>query len=407
MNRPLFAAAPSDDGAPRPSPLESDFSVVIGGPLYQALRRARLSGDAMQLVRRRVVAVVLIAWVPLLVLSFVDGTAFSRAAVALPFLFDVDTNVRFLVALPMMLVAELVVHRRMRGIVSQFVSLGLVGGESRARFDAAIERAMRVRNSIVAELALIAIVYAVGRLGLWQQYVALDRPTWYANAGSGSGSLAGQYYFLVSLPLFQFILLRWYFRILIWARFLWDVSRIDLAYAPMHPDRLGGLGFLTRIGYAFAPLLFAQGALLSGTLANRILYAGAELPAFKLDIVAMVAVAVALVVAPLLVFVDSLARAKRAALREYGHLAKRYVDEFDAKWLRGGAGGEALIGSADVQSLADLSNSYDVVREMRIIPVTRDALVQLAVMTLLPIAPLLLTMISVEELVSRLLKVVF
>ena len=46
----------------------------------------------------------------------------------------------------------------------------------------------------------------------------------------------------VSVPLFQFILLRWYFRIFIWARFLWQVSRIDLAYAPAHPDRLGGSG---------------------------------------------------------------------------------------------------------------------------------------------------------------------
>ena len=70
-----------------------------------------------------------------------------------------------------------------------------------------------------------------------------------------------------------------------------------------------------------------------------------------------------LVFGPLLVFAPQLAQAKRTGLREYGTLAERYVREFDAKWLRGGApAGEPLVGSADIQSLADLGNSFEVVR---------------------------------------------
>jgi hypothetical protein len=84
------------------------------------------------------------------------------------------------------------------------------------------------------------------------------------------------------------------------------------------------------------------------------------------------------------------------------------VREFDDKWLRGGApAGEPLIGSADIQSLADLGNSFELVRSMRVAPITRDALLQLAVITLLPVSPLLLTMVSLEELLKRLLQVVF
>ena len=66
---------------------------------------------------------------------------------------------------------------------------------------------------------------------------------------------------------------------------------------------------------------------------------------------------------------------------------------------------EPLVGSADIQSLGDLGNAYEVVRGMRFAPITRDAVVQLAVITLLPVAPLLLTMISWEELLKRLLEV--
>jgi hypothetical protein len=259
----------------RASPLEQDFSIVIGGPLYQALRRVHLTGDALQLVKRRIVTIALVAWLPLLLLSVVDGKAWGTA-VAVPFLYDIDAHARFLVALPLLIAAELVVYQRMRMIVAQFVTLGLVRGPVRDRFDKAIESAMGLRNSLIAELLLILLVYGVGILFVWRYYAALSAPSWYAMPEGGELrlNLAGWWYVLVSLPLFQFILVRWYFRLFIWARFLWHVSRMDLAYAPMHPDRNGGIGFLSRIGYAFAPLLLAQGALLAGMIANHIFFEG-------------------------------------------------------------------------------------------------------------------------------------
>jgi hypothetical protein len=390
-------------------PPPPDFSLVIGGPLFQALRRAHLTGDGLQLVRRRIVAMLIIAWVPLLALSAADGKAWGDA-VRVPFLHDIDAQARFLVALPLLVLAELVVHQRMRQVVTHFLTLGLVTPAVRDRFDAAIDDTRRLRNSVVAELTLIAIVYGIGIFVLWRYYVALTAATWYATPAGGGRELhlAGWWYFLVSLPLFQFLLLRWYFRIFLWARFLWQVSRIDMAYAPMHPDRLGGLGFLSRIGYAFTPLLIAQGTLLAGMLANRIFFEGASLTDFKLEIVGFVVVVVAIVLAPLLVFAGPLSRARRAGLRDYSHLAKRHLDEFEGKWLHGGAGGgELLVGNPDVSSLTDMASSFDVVREMRVIPITRELAAQLLVMTLLPIAPLLLTMISLEELLARFVKIVF
>src|SRR5688572_15550696 len=212
------------------TPLPEDFSLVIGGPLFQALRRAGLVGDSLQLVRRRIVVIATLVWVPLLVLSVADGKAWGNA-VAVPFLYDIDAHARFLVALPLLIVAELVVHRRTRPVVTQFVTLGLVRGAVREPFDAAIRSAMRLRNSVVVEVLLILLVYGVGILVVWRYYVALDAATWYA-APAGTGRevhLAGWWYFFVSLPVFQFLLLRWYFRIFLWARFLWPISRLDIA----------------------------------------------------------------------------------------------------------------------------------------------------------------------------------
>ena len=117
----------------------------------------------------------------------------------------------------------------------------------------------------------------------------------------------------------------------------------------------------------------------------------------------MLAFLLSLVFGPFVVFAPRLARAKRTGLREYGTLAERYVRDFDEKWLRGGApADEKLVGSADIQSLADMGSSFDVVRTMRAVPVTREAVFQLAAATLVPVVPLALTMMSLEELLKTL-----
>jgi hypothetical protein len=395
--------------AVRPSVRQSgnpnDFSLVLGGPLFQLFLRARLTGNTLELLCRRIVVILLFTWMPLLVLSVVTGMA-AGTAVKVPFLYDIKTHIRLLIALPLLILGELIVHERMRVVVGQFVSHGLVPDTIRERFDSIIRNALQLRNSVVAETLIIALVYIVGILVVWRSYLPLDVSTWYA-APQGGGirlQIAGWWYLFVSLPVFQFILLRWYFRLFIWARFLWQVSRLPLTYAPMHPDRMGGIGFLSCVTRAFWPLVVAQGALVAGALANRIFFEAAPLISFKWTVAAVVAVVVSVLLGPLMAFVSPLATAKRTALQNYGCLARRYVDEFDDKWLRGQPPrDEPLIGRADIQSFADFANSFEVVSSMRTLPVTGDTVFQLVGMTLLPIVPLLLTMLSPEELLKRLL----
>jgi hypothetical protein len=385
-----------------------EFSLVLGGPLFQLFRRAHLTDDALMMVRQRIIVIALLAWLPLLLLSALQGQLWGGTSV--PFLFDVEVHVRFLVALPLLIVAELVVHRRMRPLLQQFLERNMIPGNAMARFEAAIASAFRLRNSVLAEVLLIVLVYGVGVLIVWRQYVALDTATWYAtpSAAGSQLSLAGIWYGYVSLPIFQFLLLRWYFRLLIWARFLWQVSRIELSLVPTHPDSLGGLSFISGQVYAFSVLAVAHGALLAGNLANRIFFLGAALTDFKVEIAVMVIFMLCVVLGPLLVFLPQLAQAKRQGAREYGVLAERYVREFDAKWVRGGApADEPLLGSADIQSLADMGNSFAVVHNMRIVPIKRDALLRLVGATLAPIVPLALTMMSLEELLKKLMGVLF
>jgi ABC-type multidrug transport system fused ATPase/permease subunit len=386
-----------------------NFSLVLGGPFFQLLRRARLSDDALMLLRQRIVFMTLFVWLPLLLLSAIEGSAWG-GSVAIPFLLDIEVHVRFLLAMPLLIIAELVVHKRMGRMVDMFLQRNLIPENAMQKFDAAITSAFRLRNSMLAEAILIAIVYGVGIQIIWRQYAGLDALTWYAAplAEGSKLSLAGMWYSYVSLPIFQFLLIRWCFRLFIWARFLWQVSRIKLNLIATHPDRVGGLSFLSNSVYALAVLATAHGAMIAGQLANRIFFLDASLPQFKAEIAIVVAFWLCMVFGPLLAFSAQLSQLKRDGLREYGTLAERYVRAFDSKWLRGGAPvDEPFVGSADIQSLADLGNSYEVVRTIRIIPVTRDAIIYLSSAVLLPILPLLLTMMPLEELLKHLFGILF
>jgi len=386
-----------------------DFSLVLGGPLFRLWIGMRLSGGHLELVRRRIIVMVCAAWLPLLLLSAIEGHAWG-ASVRLPFLLDVEQNLRLLVALPLLIVAELTVHTRMRQGMAQFLVLGLIPEGARAQFESAVASAMRLRNSRAAELLLIALVYGVGVPYLWRNYLALDVVSWYGVmvAGKLHPSLAGWWLGCVSVPLLQFLFLRWYFRLFIWTRFLWQVSNIELRLLPTHPDRCGGLSFLMFVRFAFAPLLLAQGVDLAGVIANRILFAGGALPDFLDLIAAIIAVAVFIVIGPLLVFTRRLEAVARAGVREYGELAQRYVRDFDQKWLRGGApADEPLLGSEDIESLADMGNSFQVVQQMRWVPFTLRDVILVAVISLLPVLPLVLTMFSLRDLLGHLLRLIF
>jgi hypothetical protein len=383
-----------------------DFSLVLGGPLYQLFRRTHLTGPALELLRRRILFFCLLCWVPLAVLSAVEGHLLGGPKFS--FLHDIETHVRFLISLPVLLLAEIIVHRRLRSAVKHFIDRHIVSPEELPKFHAAMDSAIRMRNSVIAEVVLLVLVFT-GGIWIWRNEVALDVASWYASPGAGQMHLtwAGSWFSFVSVPIFQFILLRWYMRMLIWFLFLLRVSHLRLQLLPANPDRAGGIGFLGRSTTAFAPFLFAQGALLAGQIASRIFYTGQSLLSFKLTILGFVCFFVAVILAPLLVFTPQLWDAKLDGLAKFGSLAEEYVMDFDQKWLRRKVNDEQLLGSGDIQSLADLGNSYAVVREMRAVPFSTEDVLWLLVASAVPMLPLLLTIMPLDQLVTEGIKMVF
>jgi hypothetical protein len=382
-----------------------DFSLVLGGPLFQLFRRAHLSGPALELLHRRVLVLSLLAWLPPAILSAIEGHLLGPQ---LSFVHDVESHVRFLVALPILILAEVVVHRRLKPLLKGFVERELVTEAELPKFYAAIEKALRARNSKWLEVALMLFAYTGGQW-LWRTRVAVGTHSWYAISTASGLHLtnAGHYYGLVSIPIFQFIILRWYLRLAIWYILLWRISRLNLRLVPTHPDRAGGIGFLGSTWQAFGLIGLAQSTLLASLIACRIYYQGQSLMSFKVSIAALAGLFLLAILGPLTMFTPCLFRTKREGLMEYGALATDYVACFDKKWVRRGGKGEGILGSSDIQSLADLGSSYAMVREMRLVPFGLDDVIPLAGVAVVPVLPLLLTVMPLDEIVAHLLKTVF
>jgi hypothetical protein len=383
-----------------------DFSVVLGGPTFQFLRRLRLMGDDLELLNRRLIIATMFTWLPLLLLIIL-GSAGERSAL-LSFVRDIEVHVRFLAALPVLIAGERLVHLRLRPIVRRFVERGIVQPQDLPSFYSSIKSAVRLRNSLPVEIGILIFVYCVGPW-LTLHRIGLGESAWYVMPGVPRHlTQAGYWYVFVSIPVMQFLLVRWYFRLLIWFRFLWQASRLNLHLVPTHPDHSAGLGFLGRSAYAFSPILFAEGAMLAGLLASEMLYRGQSLLSFKWETLGVVVFFVLTVIGPLVMFTPKMYRAKRKGLADYAQLAQLYVDDFEKKWILGmRPPSEKLLGVPDIQSLADLGNSYSLVRQMRIVPFGATDIGRLAAATTIPLSPFLLTIFSADELFKRILRILF
>ncbi len=390
---------------PAPSQ-EPDLSLTLGGPLYRMLRRSPLGGSVPQLLRRQATICVLVSWVPLAVLSLVQ--AHSLGEIKLSFVHDIETHARFLVSLPVLIIAEMLVYERIGPIMKHFVQRHLVVAGDIPRFNAAVNSALRIHNSVVTEIALLVLVFTVG-IWVWRYQIPADFVSWYASSQGGHIhlTLAGYWLAFVSIPIFQFILLRWYMQYLVWFWLLLRISQLNLHLEALHPDQAGGIRFVGQSSVAFSPLVFAHGALLSGQIASRILYHGESLMASEMTIIGFFVFSMVAALAPLFLFTLQLIRAKRAGLDKFGALASQYVTDFDQKWLQSRTTHEQLLATGDIQSLADLGSSFSMARAMRPVPIAADDLTYLCAVAIIPLVPLLLTIMPLHKLVEQAIKLVF
>ncbi len=378
----------------------SDVSLVRGGPahrLQEWLGLVRPEDDNLPL---RAGLAILITWVPLLILSAVQGAAVGHN-VRIPFLGDYAAYARYFVAIPLLIFAEGLIGHRVAQAIHQFVNSGLITSRQLAHFDAILARGRGMRDSGLAELAALAL--AALCVVIAKHALPFDFPTWHSTYSSTGGlhTWAGWWELIVGRGLFFFLGVRWLWRMFIWYWALWRISKLDLQLIPTHPDRAAGLGFLGETQAYFWGIVVAFSATLSGALADEVVYAGRPLQGYEVPIVIYVLMVLLVFLGPLLMYMPKLVEAKVKAQHQYAALAITHNRLFDDKWVQGNnPKGDSLLGTPEISSLADLSNAYDVLDRMRPIPFDVKDAISLALAALVPMAPLLLTIMPLDKIIE-------
>jgi len=384
--------------------LTETFSLTRGGPLQWLLVRLGYAGDERPLVVRRALLAVVITWLPLFVFSAVDGWAFGHR-VKIPFIRDFAVNVRFLIALPILILAESGIDRQWRIAVQEFLRSKLVADADVPVYEALLEKSKRLRDLVLPELLLFVGAF-LPSLFFRTEPLMSGVSNWHTiGIGVGDLTLAGWWFNFVSAPLFRFLLLRWIWRLSLGTILLWHVSKMKLYLVATHADLAAGLGFLSQGQKAFSPIVFAGGAVIAAQVGNSIAYQGATLSSMKLPIIAYGVLALILLVAPLLVVTPLLVEVKKKALLEYGALVTVHNQEFDQKWIQEEpSSNKILLGHPDPSSLIDLGSSFTVIRQMGFIPIDKQTLLTLALAAALPILPVVALVTPVDQLISLVLK---
>jgi hypothetical protein len=365
------------------------------GLLYRVATAVGILPGRWGLVRLGV-AIAVLTWVPLVILTAFERTLLGGRTIA--FSQSYGTHTRLLLAIPLLFFAESLFSGRVSEVLSRMLQGQLVAARDLPRFERAWRQARKWWDSWSVEALLVVVTLASIYSGL-----RTDLPTGVATwrtTGDGRLSVAGWWYSLVSLPFFQFLIWRWTWRLFVWGRLLWKISRLELRLLPTHPDRAGGLGSLGVAHVDLSPLSFAYSAILAASFAEQIKFGSAALAQFVVPASAVVVGVTAALIVPLLLFSRRLLDVKQRGLLEYGAFATVYARAFDAKWLRGGAErDEPILGTADLQSLADLGNSFGVIGDMRFVPISWAQIIMLAASTGLPFLPLVLFAFPLEQLI--------
>jgi hypothetical protein len=378
-----------------------EFSIANGSALIKRLRQLGLTWIPQNLTWQ-IILTSLIAWLPLLIFSARQGLAFGNK-VEIPFLYDLIEYARFLVALPCMIALGKFIDPRLQGVLNSFMKSGIVRSKDFTRFENAISRTSAVASSIGAELVILVLVYTYMSLRLYRD-VSGGITSWHhPHSGAAIHETAANWWFLwVSMPLLLFSAFIWVWRLGLWAYLLFRISRLQLRVVATHPDGAGGLSFIQVGMRRFSVLVFAISSILCASIGVEILFNGASLRSYELELVTFFLVCIVVVLGPLMIFTPILIRSKLEYWGKYSPLASSYVQRFDEKWTsQAGHSREDLLGNPDFQSLADLRHGYSGIAEMRTWLPNRGTVSIFAIAYVVPILPLLASVISLRQVLSE------
>ena len=394
---------PREDRSARQPDAAPELSLVRGDALFRFQRRLGLiPADGLGLVRRAVFWS-LVAWLPIVLWALYAGRALPGVP-GEPLLAHFGVHVRFLVAVPLLILAEGPAHALSARLLAYFLQSGVVPPGEMGRFRATVAATAKLRDATLPWIAMVGLVVVFTTTSEIVQHAhEID----WADGGTGGGRWGfGALWFLyVGRLIYLTLVLAWLWRAALLTVLLWRIARLDLAFVPTHPDRAGGLGFLERVPAVFAPVALAIGCVVAARWAHEAVYHGLALQSLRIEMVAFVVAALAVFLLPLAAFAGPLKRARRQALLDYGALVGRHGRLVHQRWIEGKAvADDPVLDAPELGPVVDTAAVYDAVKAMRTLPIGKAAIVPLAAAAAVPMIAVLAIQVPVKDLVQTLLK---
>jgi hypothetical protein len=349
---------------------------------------------------RRAFLVVAVGWLPLALLTVLHGD-FISSDKGNSFLVDFGVHTRFLLAAPLLILAEAICVPRLAAIARQFIDADLVTDADRQRYNSAVASSQRLMKSRIIEIALTVLAYALAVMLVWVTPPE-TLPAWYGRSSPFAASPAGWWASFVSLPLLLLLLLGWLWRICVWTRFLWLMNRLPLQLDPAHPDHAGGLGFLSSSLEGFIPIGFTIGVIAAGPVANQVVHHHASPLQFRPVAYGAIISSIVLCATPLLIFLHRLIEVRHRGVLQYGALAMHMSERFQPRWLSPPP--RLNQGALDMSEFTGTNAVYTIAANalaVRILPLELRSVWLLSLATFLPFFPVWLLAVPFTELAKK------
>ena len=372
---------------------EIQFSLFEGDLVNRVFSRLHLSGRRARGVIGRIAVLVLITYAPMALLAWYEGLSFGRP-VAENFFYDIAAYAQFLIGLPLFILAESRIAVHTREAAKRFCHSGVISSQDAQSLEFFNARLTKWRKDPRPEAFCILFALVLSLVTL-TPLLSDDKYTWHAIGPltHQSFSATAVWAICVALPVLNYCWIRWIWKIGLWTAYLYQVSRYQLLLVASHPDRTGGIGFLSEVQSKFGLLILAYGV--SNVLATVSYELIIQKMAFEVmtvwgPIVSFVIGAPLIFTIPLFLFTKQLFRCKKRAIEIYQDRAMERARAFEHHWLQACEQGnlDAMAGG-ELAGLNNLTAVFDRIHHMRVVPFDLRSFSELVGAAIGPIIPLL------------------
>jgi len=380
---------------------DAAFSPVENEAPLRWLRRLHLAPRQGLGAGRRALGLALLTWLPIAAWALATGRVGSLDDSGESLLRHYGVHVRCLLVIPLLILAEPMLHRATRAIALRLAATAATP-EARAAFDAAGQAVVQLRDATLPWVLLLGA--AIGWSLADDPRLHGDAMAWALDA-EGRLGFGGAWFAYVVRPVFLALLLAWAWRIVLLTLWMGRVGRIGLTLVPTHPDRAGGLAIIEKLPGAFALVGMALSAMLASRWAHEILHHGASIATYRHAVIVFVAVWSLLLLLPLLAFAPALSRARKQALQAYSALVGRQGALVHRRWIEGReVADEAILDAPEIGPVADAAAMYEAVVKMRRVPIGKVSVIGILLPLALPLLVVAALQVPLKDLLLKLAK---